>query len=189
MEVGLAGLMRGWNEMTYGIAGEKTIKRNMFNEEQKIDYPGSPIKFSAGKDSEAIQILILSGASSKKPLPIYNITMPIDVNGEPINIPISVKMSDKEYLEYLRIANDPKDKGGLDMKQQILNLKDNPYWINGNAEARRNNVESIIENSFAQARDILYKDDSEIGVKLRKRVNDAAFAKRLELQRPTGVPQ
>jgi hypothetical protein len=189
MEVGLAGLMRGWNEMTYGIAGEKTIKRNMFNEEQKVDYPGSPIKFSVGKDSEAVQILILSGASSKKPLPIYNITMPIDVNGEPINIPISVKMSDKEYLEYLRIANDPKDKGGLDMKQQILNLKDNPYWLNGNAEARRNNVESIIENSFAQARDILYKDDSEIGVKLRKRIDDAAFAKRLELQRPTGVPQ
>lgn len=188
MPVGLAGLVKGYEEMMHTIPyigedfGEE--KRNIFNEIEEYSMPSAFTSKSIGKQDRAMQILTISGASSKKPNRKYSRTMPVNIDGETRNIPINLTLSPKEYKELLRIANDKKVRGGLELKQQILNLEANTYWKNGSADSRKSTVESIVENTYADAREKLYNGQNEIGESLRQRINEEAFNIRLKLQRP-----
>lgn len=193
LPTGVAGLVKGYEEMMHTIPyigenyGEE--KRNLFNDIEEYSSPLSVTSKSYGKADKAMQIVIMSGADSRKPSRRYQTEVIVNVDGEDRKIPVSVKLSPEEYKELLRIANDSEAKGGLGLKRQILDLESSQYWRSGTADSRKGTVESIITNTYANARNILYNSENEIGVKLRNRVNEQAFEKRLKLQRPVGVTE
>jgi hypothetical protein len=185
LPVGVAGFMQGWNEMMQGIGlGGESVKVNIFNEVAEYDNPYKPISTTTGKEDKATQILILSGASSQKPPRTFTRKMQLDVNDKPMNLDVTVDMADDEYKELLRIANDKKEKGGLELKRQILELGDNNLWIDAPPQARKANVESIVSNTFAQSQDILYDADTPVSKKLKNRLEKKALEIRIKLQRP-----
>lgn len=191
MPVGMAGVIKGYEEMMHTIPyiGEDygQEKRNIFNEVEEYSSPSSFTNKSFGKADKAMQIVIMSGADSRKPQRKFSREVPVNIDGEDRMLNINVNLSQAEYKELLRIANDSEAKGGLDLKRKILDLESNQYWRSGTADSRKATVESIITNTYANARDILYNSDNEIGTKLRSRITQEAFDKRLKLQRPRGI--
>lgn len=192
LPTGAAGAVKGYEEMLhgltfiYGIDEPGEPKRNIFND---IEEPENPLvktglRSSAGKANKAMQLFINSGAESRKPKRIFTQDVDMMVDGELRTITTSVQLSRDEYREILKIANAPVELGGFNLKQSILDLQYNDYYMNATAEQKKAQVESSIESSYKGARDALYNGEKEVSVKLRARINKEANDIRLKLVRP-----
>ena len=188
LPVGVAGAVAGFQQMmdlssnsTYGKA-----KKNIFNEVETYQNTITGMNVSKGKADKAFQIMTLAGADSKKPPRKMQQTVSVDINGETRRIPVSVELAPDEYDKLLEIANQP-NKDGFNLKEQIINLADEDYFINGTADGREAAVESIVELVFERARDELYNGDSEQSFAIRRRAEDKVNEIKRKLKRPYGV--
>lgn len=188
LPVGVAGAVAGFQQMmdlTFNTKFGKS-KKNIFNEVEKYQNTITGMNVSKGKADKAFQIMTLAGADSKKPPRRMQQTFSVDINGETRRIPVSVELAPNEYDKLLEIANQP-NKDGFNLKEQIVNLADEDYFINGTADGRETAVESIIETAFEKARDELYNGDSEQSFAIRRRAEEKINEIKRNLKRPQGV--
>jgi hypothetical protein len=151
----VAEMVNGFNEFAYGLGLKKgNVKKNIFNEPQERDFIYS--SNSVGKDSEAIQILTISNVSSRLPQRKFVQTEDVLVGNTNRKVEITVPYNDKEYEELLRLANDKEYLGGFNLKQKILDLKNDGNWINANPDMKKSHVQSLKDSAFQYAKDVLY---------------------------------
>jgi len=188
LPVGVAGAVAGFQQMmdlTFATEYGKS-KKNIFNEVEEYQNTITGMTVSKGKANKAFQIMTLAGANSKKPPRRLQQTVSVDINGEVRRIPVSVDLSPKEYDKLLELANQP-DRNGFDLKEQVINLADKDYFINGSADGREAAVESVFERAFEKARNELYNGDSEQSFAIRRRAAEQIKEITRNLKRPGGA--
>lgn len=99
----LAGVLEAQNKIYNNVPGLSDYlprKINIWNEELTYDTAISPLRATKGKALEANQILIATGTKYNAPSNIAEKTI------EGTGIPLSIKLTDKEYNEMISIANE-----------------------------------------------------------------------------------
>lgn len=165
----LAGVMQGYKKIASGVPGLSTSlprKINIWNEPLTNDTAWSPLRASKGKALEANEILVATRTPYN--VPSNRVEKTLD------NIPVGVKMTDKEYRELIAIANDElmlseriiskaQDLGeGIDLEA----TKGTPVQLKRVQKALSTEMESV----FAKAREILIERSPEIQQRLMDEV-------------------
>lgn len=156
-----AGIVDGINDVinrTPGLSERLPLKLNLWGEPVQYEYTWSPIRMKEGKMSEADQIIIQTG--TKVGMPDKTITKSVEKG-----LSVSVPLSQEEYNEMLRIANEPP----LSLQDRIIELKsyieDKPLYT------QQGVIKGVIEETFSSARDVLYANSPEIQQRIQDRAD------------------
>lgn len=156
-----AGVVQGINDVinrTPGLSERLPLKLNLWGEPVQYEYTWSPIRMKKGKMSEADQIIIQSG--TKVGMPDKNITKSVEKG-----LSVSVPLSQEEYNEMLRIANEPP----FSLQDRIVELgadiSELPLY------KQQSIIKSVIEETFSGARDVLYSQSPEIQQRIQDRAD------------------
>lgn len=156
-----AGIVQGMNDLinrTPGLSDKLPLKLNLWGEPVQYEYTWSPIRMKEGKMGEADQIIIQTG--TKVGMPDKNITKSVEQG-----LSVSVPLSQDEYNEMLRIANEPP----FSLQDRIVELREDISGLPLYQQQRI--IKSVIEETFSGARDVLYSQSPEIQQRIQDRAD------------------
>lgn len=158
------GVREGINKIvnsTPGLSESLPLKLNLWGEPIEYEYAWSPIRMKEGKQGEADKIIIETGAKIRMPTKQISHQVEKDLS-------VSVDLTVDEYNEMLTIANNP---GGINLQQRIIDVyeetKELPLY------RQQKIISNTIEQSFTQARQILYAN-SPYSADIQMRIQDKA---------------
>ena len=140
-----------------GLSDNLPAKLNIWGEPVEYQYSWSPIRMSAGKQTEADQIIIQSGV--KVQMPKRKISQQVEQGMSP-----EVDLSPNEYNELLQIANDP---AGLNLQQHVVDIAQDisslPLY------QQQSIIRNVFDVTFNKAKKILLNSSPEIQQRIKDR--------------------
>jgi hypothetical protein len=158
------GIRQGINDVLNtvpGLSDTLPLKLNLWGEPVEYEYAWAPIRMKEGKQTEADQIIIQTGAKVK--MPARNLTEAVEKG-----LSVTVDLNPNEYNEMLLIANDP---AGLNLQEGIVGyaeeIKDLPLY------RQQSMINDYIQETFSKARKLLYTN-SQYSEDIQARIQERA---------------
>jgi hypothetical protein len=158
------GIRQGINDVLNtvpGLSNTLPLKLNLWGEPVEYEYAWAPIRMKEGKQTEADQIIIQTGAKVK--MPARNLTEAVEKG-----LSVTVDLNPNEYNEMLLIANDP---AGLNLQEGIVGyaeeIKDLPLY------RQQSMINDYIQETFSKARKLLYTN-SQYSEDIQARIQERA---------------